>query len=214
MVPPSETVETVNVDPYLLAAKVSKDSILAYHTALELHGFAYSSFEQFTFLTAHKIKPFEFRHQWFQPVAIPTALAKQGVIEVETLNRQGLDIKITTVARTFVDVIDRIELCGGWEEVCRSTNNIAVLDVYAVIRYCLKLKNARLAAKVGYFLEQRQGAFKISAAQLKPLLAAKPVSPQYLSKKPQEKCHLVKKWNLMMPEHVLKQQWEEPDADL
>lgn len=214
VIPPNETAETVNVDPYLLAAKVSKDSILAYHTALELHGFAYSSFEQFTFLTAHKIKPFEFQHQWFQPVAIPSALAQQVNIEVETLNRQGLDIKITSVARTFVDVVDRIELCGGWEEVCRSINHIAVLDVDAVISYCLKLKNARLAAKVGYFLEQRQGAFKIPAAQLKSLLAAKPVSPQYLSKKPQGKCHLVKKWNLIMPEYVLKQQWEEPDANI
>ena len=212
VVPPNETAETMTVDPYLLAAKISKDSILAYHSALELHGFAYTSFEQFTVITEHKIKPFEFRYQWFKPVTLPTVLAKQATFGIETLNRQGIEIKITTVARTFVDVLDRIELCGGWEEVCRSINNIAVLDVDAAISYCLKFKNARLAAKVGYFLDQRQGAFKIPEAQLKLLLNAKPISPQYLSKKAQKKCRLVKKWNIMIPENVINQQWEELDA--
>ncbi len=75
------------------------------------------------------------------------------------------------------------------------------------------LKNARLAAKVGYFLEQRQDAFAVEDKQLKPLLDAKPKTPQYLSKAKHENVQLIKKWNIFMPLYVINQSWEEPHVD-
>ena len=82
------------------------------------------------------------------------------------------------------------------------------------IEYCLLFANARLAAKVGYFLEQRQGAFAVSTMQLKPLLAAKPTVPQYLSTHPNEVCKLIKRWNLLMPISVIQRTWEEPHVNV
>ncbi len=58
VVPPNQSPETMTIDPYLIAALVVEDSILAYHTALELHGVAYSAFQKFTFTTQQKIKLF------------------------------------------------------------------------------------------------------------------------------------------------------------
>lgn len=216
VVPPDETPEQVSVDPYLLASKASNDSVLAYHTALELHGVNYSVFEQFTFITSQKIKPFDFRGQWFQSVALPLALQKSGKSDfgIEKANRQGMAIQVTGLARTFVDVLDRVELSGGWEEAIRSISNMAVLDVNAVIQYCLILNNRILAAKVGFFLEQRQGAFAVSDEVLKPLLEKKPLTSQSLVSHDREKGQLVKKWNLILPLHVLKKSWEEPDYDV
>lgn len=216
VVPPDVTPDQVSVDPYLLASKASKDSVLAYHAALELHGVAYSVFEQFTFLTSQKIKPFDFRGQWFQSIAFPLALKKSGDKDygIEKLYRQGMTIQVTNLARTFVDVIDRVELSGGWEEVVRSISNMAVLDVNVVINYCLILNNRILAAKVGFFLEQRQGAFAVSDEMLKPLLEKKPSTPQSLVSHDREGGQLVKKWNLILPLHVLKKSWEEPDHDV
>ncbi len=216
VVPPDISPDQVAVDPYLLASKLSNDSVLAYHTALELHGVAYSAFEQFTFFTAQKIKPFEFRGQKFQPVALPVALKKSGDSNfgIEELDRQGMAIRVTNLARTFVDVLDRVELCGGWEEVVRSISNMAALDVDTVIKYCLLLNNRILAAKVGFFLEQRQGAFKVSADVLQPLMKKKPLTPQSLVAHEREGGQLVKKWNLILPLRVLKKLWEEPDHDV
>ena len=37
-VPPGVDPEACPVDPYLLAAKMADDAVLAYHTALEFHG--------------------------------------------------------------------------------------------------------------------------------------------------------------------------------
>ena len=216
VVPPDGTRDQLLVDPYLLASQASNDSVLAYHTALELHGVAYSAFEQFTFLTSQKIKPFEFRSQWFQSVAFPIALKKSGNnnFGTERLDRQRMAIQVTNLERTFVDVLDRVELSGGWEEVVRSISNMAVLDVHAAISYCLLLDNRILAAKVGFFLEQRQGAFAVNEDVLKPLLEKKPLTPQSLVSHDKEGGRLIKKWNLILPLHVLNKSWEEPNDDV
>jgi len=216
VIPPIQTPDTVMIDPYLIASKATDDALLGYHTALELMGLAYSSFGQFTYITAQKSKPFEFQGQWFQSVATPIALQKKqkALVGIDHISRQELSIAITNPARTFVDVLDRIELCGGWEEVCRSIQQFATLNIDEAIAYCLLRDNARLNATVGYFLSQRKGAFTVSEKQLKPLLNAVPKIPQYASKKNQEKFQLVKPWNILLPASVIDQTWEEPNADL
>lgn len=132
----------------------------------------------------------------------------------QIINREGVDIQITNLSRTYVDILDRIEQSGGWEEICRALEKIAVINIDEVIQYSLLLNNARLAAKVGYFLEQREGAFKVSEKQLSQLLTKKPKIPQYASKRNHDKFLLVKKWNLLLPSQVIHKTWEEPNADI
>lgn len=214
VIPPNESSESFFIDPYLIAGKATSDSVLSYHSALELHGVAYSVFEQFTFLTKQKIKSFEFQQRWYQPTAVPIALQNKNEFGIDNINRNGLTIRVTNIERTYVDILDRVELSGGWEEVIRSINNVAVLNVEDVIKYCLMLNNRILAAKVGFFLEQRQGAFKIENDALKSLMKFKPQSPQYLSSHHAIPSQFVKKWNLIIPLRILKQSWNEPDHDI
>jgi predicted transcriptional regulator of viral defense system len=216
VVPPNQTAENLTVDPYLIAGKATEDATLGYHTALELLGVGYSSFGQFTYITEQKSKSFEFQDLWFQPVLVSTALHnKQNYsIGVSTINRQGLNLRVTNTARTFVDVLNRIELSGGWEEVCRSITNIAVLNIDEVVEYCLMLDNACLSAKVGYFLSLRQGAFAVSIEKLQLLINTKPKTPLYASKRGKEPFQLVKEWNILLPLTVINQSWEEPYAEV
>lgn len=215
VVPPNQSIASVSVDPYLVAGKATQDAVIAYHSALELLGAAYSSFGQLTYITQQKSKPFEFDGHWYQSVALPKALQQKQVtdIYVDTFNRQGVDIRVTNPARTFVDVLDRVELCGGWEEVFRSISSLAVLNIDQVIDYCLMLNNSRLNAKVGYFLSQRQDAFAVTEQQLSPLLAGKPKVAQYIPGAATEQFQLVKPWNIYLPLSVINQSWEEPDAE-
>ncbi len=215
-IPPNQPTETSLIDSYLIAGKAAADSILAYHTVLELHGLAYSIFSKFTFLTHQKIKPFFLDNRRFQPVLNPVVLRQYQSEEVgiETINRQGLDILVSNLERTFVDILDRPELSGGWEEVCHAIDSITVLNIGKVIEYCLKFKSARLAAKVGFFLEQRKGVFAATEIQLKPLLAVKPKAPEYLSKRRVQDAALIKKWNLIIPKDILNRSWEEPNVDI
>jgi predicted transcriptional regulator of viral defense system len=215
VVPPNQTAD-LSVDPYLIAGKCATDSVLAYHSALELHGVAYSHFQQFTFLTRQKIKPFNYQEQWFQPVAVQKILIPKKTVNfgVETIDRAGLEIKVTTLDRTFVDVLSRVDLSGGWEEVCRSLSNIGVLDVEKVVAYCIKLDSPVVAAKVGFFLEQRQGAFAVNNNILKRLLKKKLKAPHYLVKSPREPSKFIKKWNLMVPHSIYYRTWEESNHDV
>lgn len=216
VIPPNQSADSVVIDPYLIAGKATDDAIIGYHSALELMGSAYSSFGQLTYITAQKSKPFEFENNWYQSIAVPIALQKKRCVNVhiDIINRQGIEIRVTDVARTFVDVLDRIELCGGWEEVYRSISNLVVLNIDEVIDYCLMLENTRLNAKVGYFLSQRQGAFAVSENQLALLMEKKPKVPQYASKSSGEKFQLINSWNIYLPESVINQSWEEPDVEL
>ena len=75
------------------------------------------------------------------------------------------------------------------------------------------LDNARLNAKVGYFLSQRKGAFAVTEKQLAPLLAAKPKTTQYIAGKAGEQFQLIKSWNIYLPLSVINQSWEESDAE-
>jgi predicted transcriptional regulator of viral defense system len=216
VIPSNQTPKNVTIDPYLIAAKATKDAVLGYHTALELMGAAYSTFGQFTYLTLEKSKPFEFQNLRFQPVTPPAVLSKtqKAFMGIDHIHRQGILITVTNAARTFVDILDRIELCGGWEEVCRSIQHFSVLNIKEVITYCLLLKNKRLNATVGYFLSQRKGAFMVRENQLQPLLNAVPTIPQYASKKTNEPFKLVKPWNILLPLSVIHQSWEEPNVYL
>jgi predicted transcriptional regulator of viral defense system len=108
------------------------------------------------------------------------------------MDRQGITIRITSMERTFIDALSRIELCGGLEEVARSLESIGVLDVNAIIQYTLQLKSSVLAAKVGYFLEKREGAFFVDKNTLKPLFLHKPKSPQYLDAHQKTPCRYIK----------------------
>ena len=214
VVPPNRNVDNTLVDPYLIAAKASDDSVLSYHTALELHGTAYSAFGKFIFLTRKKIKAFYFQNQLFQPTSIPTALLNKNDFGITAMDRQGVSIRITNIERTFVDVLSRIELCGGLEEVVRSLESIAVLDANTVVQYTLQLKSSVLAAKVGYLLQKREGAFSVDNNILKPLFSLKPKSPQYLDTHQKKPCRYIKQWNLMVPEKLMNRTFEEPNDDV
>jgi predicted transcriptional regulator of viral defense system len=178
-----------------------------------MHGVAYSIFNRFTYLTSHKAKAFEVSPHRFQPTSWPKALQSEsrrlGIIQ---MNRQGIDIWVTNLERTFVDVLDRVELAGGWEEVVRSIHHIAVLDLSQLIDYCIKLGNARLVGKVGFFLQQKAKPFQPSEQQLKKLKQAIPQSPQYISKREEGPFEYIPEWNILLPRYVVHQYWEENSA--
>lgn len=211
VISPNAKEKNIIVDPYLIAGKATIDSILGLHTALEIHGHAYSSFQSFYFLSQKKAKDFAFNHQNFEPIKTDKTFNQ---MEVEIINRQGVDIRITTLARTFVDMLDRVEQSGGWEEVLRSLSTINNLNIDRVIDYCIAINRAVLNAKVGWCLEQRQGIFAPSDAQLNRLLRHQPKNPYHCGPRGYKPMTKVKRWNLMLPMRVANRSWEDPMHDI
>ncbi len=215
---PREAQGTENfIDPYLITSKLSEDAVLSYQTALALHGKGYTMGNTFYYLTrTRKNKDFEFQGNLYRAVSIPLALQKMDKIEIyiTRVNRLGLDIFLTSLERTFVDILDRPNLCMSWEEVFRSVEAIEYLSLEAVVEYTMLLNKRTVCAVVGFFLETYRDKWQVSDLHLETLQKFRPKTPCYLKRAPKGPQKLVAKWNLIIPQAFLDKNWEEPHEDI
>ena len=207
----NSTSDTPWTDPYLVAAKSSKDSVIAYHSACELNGFAYTTFEEMTYLSHTQSKYFTFQNLEFKSIRPPTRILKKDkyYFLIDEIIRDNITVKTTSIERTIVDILDKPNLSGGWEEVWRSLELVPAFNPVKVIDYALLLDNRTTIAKVGYFLDTFLDDYKVSDSLLAKLSNKKPKSAHYIDKS--KKSKLIPKWNLMLPLEIIHKKWEEPD---
>ena len=205
-VPAGQNPSAYPVDPYLIAAHLTEDSVLAYHTALSLHGIAQSLREETVSLSIETAaSSFPFRGILYRTLPPPTALPTQEALTlgIETMDRQGTCVRITALERTLVDVFDRLTLSGGWEEVWRSLEGLNLfLNFDLILRYVGLLKNATTAAKVGFFLNSRREQLRVPTAVLEALKHQSPKQPHYVERRRRRDARLVAEWNLLIPTNL------------
>jgi predicted transcriptional regulator of viral defense system len=212
VVPVGTDASNLVVDPFLLAGKIVDDAVLAYHTALEAHGRAYSIFRRCTYLTRRNSgRAFEFQGVTYQGVSHPKAFQDPGRenLGIGIQDRAGLDIRITELERCLVDVLDRPNLSGTWEEIWRSLESIEYLKLDLVLEYAAVLGSATTAARVGFFLEQHRESLMVPEEVLDELERLRPRNPHYMEHKDRPGGRLLKRWNLIVPSAVLERAWEE-----
>jgi predicted transcriptional regulator of viral defense system len=209
VVPPGATREDHSVDPYLVAAKLAEDAVLAYHTALEFHGKAYTVFDRYVVQSRRALRPTTFDQLHFEGVPFPKPLrdAGQEFFATKLADRQGVDVRVAQVERALVDALDRPKLSGGWEEVWRSLELVEYFDLDLILAYVNLLDNATTTAKVGFYLEQHAEALWVEEKHLAKLRKRRPKQPHYLVRGRSGK--LVSAWNLVVPPEVLERRWEE-----
>lgn len=210
-VPRAITPEECPVDPYLIASRISPDSVLAYHTALELHGKSYSTYDEFVHLTESGSRPLLFRDLRFKSVTFPNKLKNKGMelFDVITVERSGMDVQVTSLERTLVDELDRPLLSGTWEEIWRSLELVEFFDIDKVVAYATLLGNSTTSSKVGFFLEQYKDRLMPNDQHFNQLRSLKPLKPHYMTREGRRSGRLVKEWNLIVPNEILEKQWEE-----
>ena len=207
-VAPGSTPSSAPVDAYLVGALGCPGGVLAYHTALELHGLAYSTFEAVQVLSPRLQRGWSFRGVDYRPVKAREGLGDLALtLGVETMDRQGLDLRVTSVSRTLVDVLDRPDLSGGWEEVWRSLETLKVVDDAETLAYLERLGNATTSALVGFYLEQHPGVLDTAGETLAKMEALRPKGRQYLDRRAGGR--LAARWNLIVPETHWQRNWEE-----
>jgi predicted transcriptional regulator of viral defense system len=211
VIPAGADPDSCPVDPFLVAAKLTPDSVLSHHTALEFHGKAYSVHTHFTYSASRPLGPLTFRTHVFRGAKFPQALLRVGKehFGVSTAERSGQELRVTTLERTFVDVLDRSDLSGSWEEIWRSLESVEFFDLDMVVEYALLLGNATTGAKVGFFLEQHREPLMVDDHHLKALHDLRPRQPHYLDRAKRTSGRLVSEWNLVVPKEVLDRAWGE-----
>jgi predicted transcriptional regulator of viral defense system len=210
-IPSGADTDSYPVDPFLVASKLTLDSVLSHHTALEFHGRAYSVQEYFTYSASRPLAPLAFRSHVFRGTKFPRALLRAGKTQTGVLiaEHAGMDLRVTSLERTLVDVLDRPDLSGSWEEIWRSLESVEFFDLDKVLEYALLLGNATTMAKVGFFLEQHRGLLMVEDRHLKALRDLRPRQPHYLDRAKRTSGRLVSEWNLVVPREVLERTWGE-----
>lgn len=191
-------------DRFLVAAALTDDAVLAYHSALELLGFAHSVYRDVYYLTAKRRKDLRLPDGRVRALLPPKALRDRQASHygIETRERLGVKIRVTGPERTLVDCFALPRYAAGLEEVMESARAIAMLDLEVLGTYLDLLGERRLFSVLGFFLEQHARRLFVPPAFLERLERRRPVSKIYLDKH-QRGGRLVRRWNLVVPERWL-----------
>ena len=203
-----------DVSPLIVAGKTTEDAVIAYHTALESHRIAYSHFNRHIFLTKQSTFSFDFQGQSYRSVSPPVNknTEENADFGTELTTLDGVETIRTNLARTIVDVLDRSNLSGGWEEVWRSLDSVVSFDAEFSVKYALALGKASVIAKLGYFFDHRPGHLSIDASVTKSLMPHIPKQPYYIDRSlSKDKRVFIKKWSLVIPRYLHNREWEEPE---
>lgn len=210
VVPPGHRRRGYLADPYLLASKLGRDTVLAYHTALELLGHAQSVFHTYYYLSSVRSALFEFQGATFRRVAYPTALKQKGAAQfgVTNVERLGMTIRLTGRERTLVDCLNKLHYAGGFEELARSVESYPYVDFDQVLAYLELMGKPSLYGRVGYLLDLNRERFRFNENAAKAFLDRVPRAPAYLGGR-QRGAVLNHKWNLLLPERLAPERWRE-----
>jgi predicted transcriptional regulator of viral defense system len=210
-VPRGSDPEAYPVDPWLVTSRMASDAVLSHHSALSFYGKTYSVARRFTYLSNLRLRPVKFREYEFKSTLFPEKLKekKKELFDVKTLDRSGLDVKVTSFERTLVDLLDRPELGIGWEEIWRSLETVEYFNLDRVIEYAIMLGNATTIAKTGFYLDQHRESLKVKDGHLEKLKKYLPKQKRYMVYNNRENCRLVKDWNLIVPVRIVDRSWEE-----
>lgn len=211
VIPSGADSDTYPIDPYLIASKLASDAILSHHTALQMRGRAYSVWRRLTYSSRRPREALNFRSYEFRGTKSPEALVRAGREDfgVETVDRAGISVRVTSLERTLVDVLGRPHLAGGWEEIWRSLESVEFFDLDEIVEYVILLGNATTASKVGYYLDRHRESLMVEESHLEPLRSRRPRQPHYVDRRRTGAGTLIDEWNLVVPTEVIEMPWAE-----
>lgn len=134
---------------FQIASAITPTSYVAYHAAMEYHGLAHQVYFDIVVGTEQAFKPFDFDNYHYAPHLSALSL------DVET-PLADTHVRVTSIERTILDCIDRIDLCGGWEELVNCLRSVTYLREERLKTLLEAYGKTALYKKVGFLFEQLQ----------------------------------------------------------
>jgi predicted transcriptional regulator of viral defense system len=146
-IPPEYHDTGYDVDRYILASRIAgKDGFLAYHSGLEVHGVAQSSFNTVYSISRRRVRPFSFQ-------GIEYKFIQSGhFFGVNDVTRDIVKVRVTDKERTILDCIRRPDLCGGLEEVIKSIEMFRLINTERLAAHLNSYGEQSLIQRAGFVL--------------------------------------------------------------
>jgi predicted transcriptional regulator of viral defense system len=197
---------TWSVDRFLAASKLRRGGVIGYHSALELHGYAYTEGPNVQVIAAGQPLTLAVAGLTCRFVRPPKGLATPGAIEA--VDRLGVLVPVTTLERTLADLFDRPDLAGGGEELLNSLDIVPRVDVTNLREQVAAIGNATAAAICGWWMENAPPDLRISKAAIEAFRPLAPKQPRYaLGAKPGD-AKLVPGWKIFLPPSLTDRRFE------
>ncbi|MFQ5960049.1 MAG: hypothetical protein ACE5MG_01545 [Candidatus Methylomirabilales bacterium] len=205
VIPPGVEPQRFVPDRFLVAASLRNDAVLAYHSALEMLGYAHSAYRDTFYLTSRRRKDLLLDGGRVRAFLHPKQLREKSEegYGAETRERLGVKIRVTGPERTLVDCLAAPRYAGGLEEVFQSAGGIPTLDLDQLWGYLVRLGQKRLFSAVGFFLEREVKRLFVPPEFLDRLARECLDSPMYLERGSRG-GRLQKRWNLVVPDRWAK----------
>ena len=200
------------IDRFLAASCLRVGGVIAYHSALELHGCAYTEGHDVQVIAPgapclYKADGFACRfvkpHRAF--INREGSLLSEGVTFVDRL---GLAVEVTTIERTVADLFDRHDLAGGAEELFDSLDLVARIDAGKLAQFVKVRGNAAAAGALGFWLECEQKRLGASDGELEYLRTLAPRRARYALGSRPGTGRMARGWNVILPVDVIERRFE------
>lgn len=198
------------VDRFLAASRLRPDGVIAYHSALELLGCAYTEGNDVQIIASGApglFKAVGLTCRFFRPRRGFAAGNGSRPLGVTFVDRLGLEIAVTTIERTIVDLFDRVGLAGGAEELFDSLDLVPRVDTGALVRFAQAHGNAAAAGALGYWLECESSRLGVPCQVLDQLRVLSPSRARYALGAKRGTGRTVNGWNVILPIRIIDRQF-------
>ena len=193
------------VDRFLLASRLRPDAVIGYHSALELHGYAYTAEFDVQAIAPGEpglFKTTEFSCRFVRPT---TPL---GPDSVTTVDRLGQPVPVTTLERTVADLFDRPDLAGGAEELVNSLDLVGRLDADGLAAHLAANGNATAAGAAGWWLESHREHLRVPESALAAIHKLAPRQNRYALGATVGQGQAASGWGVILPRAFVDQRFE------
>lgn len=210
-VPKGTGPQTGSVDRFLAASRLRIGAVIAYRSALEVHGCLTTEKSEVQLIACGEpglVQVGDLACRFVSPPGHHSP--NEGVT---TVDRQGLAINVTTLERTLVDLFDRYDLAGGAEDLFRCLDRIVErndpLGIDALIDLAKRRGNAAAAGALGYWLHHERHRLGVTDAALENLRSLAPRHARYALGATPGHGRAATGWRVILPTAIIERYFDD-----
>ena len=182
----------IEANRYEIASALTSTAYISYHSALEFYGMANQVFNTMYVASESRFNNFDFDGLSYIYVKSPISVGIETPI-------MSYGIRITSLERTIIDCIDRIDRCGGSEEMLQCFGMIMHVSEVRLMKVLSSYDKATLYKKAGFVLSKFKSRFNLSDAFFQTCKERANVGSKMLTS--YEDCtEYDREWNISYPD--------------